>query len=234
MKGAGGPSFLLLMEPARNSPVTIAHRAANDLGRLQAAVAAGVDFAEADIRWDGEPVARHERRVPLLPVYWDRWRLRWDTCRAPALASLLDLLYSHPTRLFLDIKAQDRRASAAILEVLRRRDALSTVEISSQYWPALEQLREKAPELRLFRSVGHPPQLEALHRLLGSDPLQPAGIAIDRRLLAPDLAAALRERGLDVYAWGVKDQEEAERLLEWGATGIIADDLGLLKSLKGS
>lgn len=220
------------MDSTRSRPVTIAHRAGNDLHRLQPAVAAGVDFVEADIRWDGEPVARHERRLPFLPVYWDRWYVRWDTRRPLTLASLLELVQAQRIGPFLDIKAHDRRAPAAILESIRSHDATSTVEISSQYWPALEELRLLSPELRLFRSVGHPPQLKALHRLLDDDPLRPAGIAIDRDLLTPELATALRERSLDIYAWGVEDTEEAARILEWGVTGIIADDLELLRALK--
>ena len=216
-----------------DAPITIAHRAGNDLQGLRKAVAAGVDFVEADIRWDGGPVARHERRLPFLPVYWDRWHVRWDARPSLALTVLLDLVKG-AARPYLDIKAQDRRAPAAILEALRTRDALSKVVISSQYWPALEAMRAAAPELRLFRSVGDPSQLEALRRLLENDPLHPAGIAIDRELLTPELAATLRQRGLDVHAWGVRELADARRLLDWGATGIIADDLDLLRALKAS
>src|SRR3990170_5836252 len=132
------------MDLRRKTPVTIAHRAGDDLHRLQRAVAAGVDFVEADVRWDGTPVARHERRLPFLPIYWDRWYVRWDTRPSLTLSLLLDLLQSR-VGLYLDIKAQDRRAPAAILEALRSRHALSIVGVSSQYWPALEPLREGAP-----------------------------------------------------------------------------------------
>ena len=220
------------METPQKAPVTIAHRAGNDLAHLRRAVAAGVDFVEADIRWDGGPVARHERRVPFLPVHWDRWYFRWDTRPSLSLSVLLDLLKG-AVRPYLDVKAEDRRVPAAILEALRSRYALSTAEVSG-YWPALEALRAGAPELRLFRSVGQRPELEALLRLLGNDPLRPAGVAIDGELLTPALAAELRERELDVYVWGVRELTAAKQLLEWGATGIIADNLELLRALKAS
>ena len=53
--------------------MAIAHRAGNDRAALEQALSAGVDAVEADLRWDGgRIVARHARRLPFLPLYWDQ------------------------------------------------------------------------------------------------------------------------------------------------------------------
>ena len=63
------------------------------------------------------------------------------------------------------------------------------------------------------------------------DPLQ-AGVVIDRKLLDEELARLLRVRWLTLYVWGIDDLEDARKVSGWGATGIIADSLEVLRALK--
>ena len=214
-------------------PVAIAHRAGNDRDALERALAAGFDAVEADLRWDGgRIVARHARRIPLLPLYWDRWYLRLD--RGPRLT--LDELLERTTgraHLYLDLKALAGAFPRALFDTLHRHNALRDVEVSSQHWRPLADLRRMEPDLRLVRSVGSRRRRAALLALLPDDPLQ-AGVAIRRDLLDQELARLLRARGLPLYVWGVENLDEATRIVAWGATGIIADSLELLQALKST
>ena len=58
------------------------------------------------------------------------------------------------------------------------------------------------------------------------------GVVIDRELLDEELARLLRARWLTLYVWGIDDLEDAKKVIGWGATGIIADSLDLLRALK--
>lgn len=235
-EGPDGPSSAssgprASLRPGAGRPVVIAHRAGNDAAALERALVAGVDAVEADLRWDaGRVVARHARRLPLLPLYWDRWYLRLDRGPQLTLDELLERARGR-ARLYLDLKALARSFPRALLETLGRHNALKDVEVSSQRWGLLAELRRAEPDLRLVRSVGSRRRRTALLALLPDDPLQ-AGVAIRRNLLDEELARLLRARGLPLYVWGVNDLEEARRIVAWGASGIIADSLQLLRALK--
>jgi len=228
---SASPSTGARLRPGASRFVTIAHRAANDPAVLERALAAGVDAVEADLRWDaGRIVARHARRLPLLPLYWDRWYLRLDREPQLTLDEVLERTRGR-ARPYLDLKALTRPFPRALLETLRRHNAVSDVEVSSGYWDLLAELRRDEPDLRLLRTVGDERQRAALLALPPDDPLR-AGVAIRRDLLDENLARLLRARGLPLYVWDVEELEDARRIVGWGATGIIADSLELLRALK--
>ena len=198
---------------------------------LERALAAGADLIEAELRWqDGSLVARHARRLPLLPLLWDRWYVRLDRGEAFTLEGLLESVRGR-ARLLLDVKSLDRRFAPTLISVLREQDALQEVQVASVYWGVLERLRQAEASLPLYRTVNTPRRLDALRSLLDADPLE-AGVAIHRSLLSPDLAESLAARRVPVLVWPVNDVETARELLGWGVTGLISDSPELLRALK--
>jgi glycerophosphoryl diester phosphodiesterase len=217
--------------PGAGRPVAIAHRAGNDPAALERALAAGVDAVEADLRWDGgRIVARHARRLPFLPLYWDRWYVRLDRSAYLTLDELLERVRGR-ARLYLDTKALAGPFPRALLETLDHHKALKEAQVSSQHWRLLASLSRAEPDLDIVRSVGSRRRRASLLALLPDDPLQ-AGVAIRRDLLDEETARRLRGRGLPLYVWRVDDLKEARKIVAWGATGIIADSLELLQALK--
>jgi glycerophosphoryl diester phosphodiesterase len=211
--------------------VAIAHRAGNDRAALEEALSAGGDAREADLRWDGgRIVARHVRRLPFLPLYWDRWYLRVDRSPQLTLDELLERVKGR-ARPYLDLKALARPLPRALLETLRRHNAVKEAEVSSAHWALLAELRRSEPDLRPIRTVGSRRYLAALFALPPNDPLR-AGVVIDRKLLDEGLARRLRAQRSTLYVWGIDDPEDARKVIGWGATGIIADSLELLRALK--
>jgi len=211
--------------------VAIAHRAGNNRTTLEHALSAGVDAVEADLRWDGgRIVARHARRLPFLPLYWDRGHLRVDRSPQLTLDELLEQMRGRAWP-YLDLKVPARPLARALLEGLRHHDALKEAEVSTGHWGLLAELRRSEPDLRLIRTVGSRRYLAALLALPLDDPLR-AGVVIDRKLLDEELARLLRVRWLTLYVWGIDDLEDARRVIGWGASGIIADSLDLLRALK--
>lgn len=186
---------------------------------------------EADLRWqDGRLVARHARRLPLLPLLWDRWYVRPDRGEAFTLEGLLEKVRGR-ARLLVDVKSLDRRFAPTLISILQEQDALQEVQVASVYWGVLERIRERDANLRLYRTVNTSQRLDALHSLLESDPLE-AGVAIHRRLLSQDLAASLVEHGIPVLVWPINDLDMARELLSWGVTGLVSDRPELLLALK--
>ena len=211
--------------------MAIAHRAGNNRTTLEQALSAGVDAVEADLRWDsGRIVARHERRLPFLPLYWDHWHLRVDRSPQLTLDEFLEQMRGR-ARPYLDLKVPARPLAGALLEGLRHHDVLKEAEVSTGHWGLLAELRRSEPDLRLIRTVGSRRYLAALLALPLDDPLR-AGVVIDRKLLDEELARLLRVRWLTLYVWGIDDLEDARRVIGWGASGIIADSLDLLRALK--
>lgn len=223
-EGPDGPSS------ASSRLITIAHRAGNDRAALERALAAGVDAVEADLRWDtGRIVARHARRLPFLPVFWDRWCLGVDRDRAVTLDELLEGARGR-ARPYLDLKSLVGPFANALLETLGSHGAMKEVQVSSHHWRLLDDLRRAQPELDIVRSVGSRSRLAALLALPPSN-LRQGGVAIRHDLLDEEAAHALRSWQLTLYVWGVKSVEEATALAAWGVTGIIADSLDLLRTL---
>lgn len=202
----------------------IAHRAGNNLQDLERALAAGVDAIECDMwHYHGKLALRHERKVPALPLLYDRWHLRW----AWGVLKLRELLQTvnFRTELFLDIKSGTPRAADAVLELYNDNEAMMPrTLVSSRQWRLLDRVAEAGTEMQMFYSVGSAKGVVALLRRAEREP-RPAGTSIRHTLLTPGVVEALQAAGLCVYAWTVNSRKRADELREWGVDGLIADDL---------
>jgi glycerophosphoryl diester phosphodiesterase len=209
----------------------IAHRAGNNLHDLERALAAGVDAIECDFWHDhGRLALRHERKLPALPVWYDRWYIRFSIGEL----SLPDLLreVNFRSELFLDIKSATPLAAEAVLRLYHDNESMMPrTLVSSRQWRLLDQLGEAETEMRMFYSVGRISGLQALLRRAGTSP-RPAGTSIRHTLLSADVIAQLHDAGLQVFAWTVNTRHRAEELLRWGVDGLISDDITLHADLR--
>jgi glycerophosphoryl diester phosphodiesterase len=213
------------------SVLTIAHRAGNDRLLLATALDAGVDGVEADLRLDNNGlVARHERRLPFLPLFYDRWHVRW---RPGAQIGLDELLSRLPGRTLLlaDLKSKPLRSADVLLATLKARDAAARVIVSSTYWRALDELATREPSLRLYYSIGRRKALRKFWRLAEQDS-SIRGVSIHQALVDAALARLFRERAIEALAYHVDGVPRARQLIEWGIAGIITGRLEVLKAVK--
>jgi len=202
----------------------IAHRAGNNLHHLELALDAGVDAIECDMwHYHGKLALRHERKLPALPVLYDRWYLRWSW----GVVKLRDLLRTVNFRaeLFLDIKSSTPRAADAVLELHHDNEAmLPRTLVSSQQWSVLDKIAIAGTDMQMFYSVGNEKWLDALFARAEREP-RPAGTSIRHTLLNPERVRRLHDAGLCVYAWTVNNPHRADELRAMGVDGIIADNL---------
>lgn len=205
----------------------IAHRAGNNLHHLERALAAGVDAIECDFWHDhGRLALRHERKLPAIPVLYDRWYLRfsWGELSLPSLLREINFR----AELFLDIKSSTPKAASVVLDLYHDNEAMMPRTIvSSPQWRLLDQLAAAGTEMRMFYSVKNLSGVEALLRRCRQD-LPPAGTSIRHTLLSEVLIARLHAAGLKVFAWTVNTPPRARELRSWGVDGIISDDLDVL------
>lgn len=198
---------------------------------LEEALAAGVDAIECDLWHDhGRLALRHERKLPALPVLYDRWYIRFSLGELN-LRQLLERI-SFQSDVFLDIKSATPRAAESLLALYQEnRPVMPRTLVSSQRWKLLDRLARAKSPLRLYYSVGKRDSVDALLRRAEREP-QPAGTSIRHTLLNLDLVAELHAAGLEVYAWTVNNRHRAEELLLMGVDGLISDDVEMLTSLR--
>lgn len=208
----------------------IAHRAGNTRSAMRAALAAGADWMEVDLWYSlGRLVARHERGFGRLPIVYDRWRVRVLRETIVELEELCRLTRDGPG-LFIDLKGTDRRLPDAIIETLRRNDAVDRAAVCGQFWPPLDDIGRAEPRLKIYHSLARPEHvLRYAPRLAAEGRLD--GVSVGHWLVTPELVQRYAERGLQVFAWTVNEPELASRLVDAGVHGIISDRLELLAGL---
>ena len=206
---------------------TVAHRAGNNLHALELALDAGVDAIECDFWHDrGRLTLRHERKLPALPVFYDKWILRWQMGHL----NLPDLLreINFRAQLFLDIKSASPAAAHAVLDLYHDHESMMPPAIvSSQVWGLLDRIAAAGTDMRTCYSIGAKGQIEAILRRAEVDPV-PHGVSIRHTLLSPEVVARLHGAGLRVYAWTVNTAHRAAELRAWGVDAVISDELAVL------
>ena len=239
------------MNRSGGRPLRIAHAFGNRRDRIEQAIAANVDFIEADLWYRaGDIWVRHERRLGCLPLLYDRkpqgmnsvgpWSLtvfpnhyvRLDV-RPLRLAELLAATRGK-RRLLLDLKdeyspGRARVYAAALSSVLREAGSVQSSIVCGQT-DVLDSVREVAPELDVRYSIERQQQWNAFLRRLDVDAAL-RGVCLHHEFLTDPVARLLEQRSLEVFCWTVDQREEARRLVALGVEGIISNDLTLLAQL---
>ncbi len=232
--------------------VRIAHAYGNRRDDIEAAAAADIDFIEADIWYRaGEIWVRHERRMPFLPILFDR-RPRGVNNIGPWALTVLPKYYARldvapltlkellertrgRRRLLLDVKGdhaeEDARAFARTLARTLAETGCAESAIVCGQTDVLDTVREVAPHLDVRYSIEKEWQWEKLPRRLEARPGL-RGVCVDRVFFSDAVARTLEEADLDVFCWTVDDPAEARRLVELGVDGIISNSLPLLEQIQ--
>lgn len=206
----------------------IAHRAGN-LAELIGPGVAAAGAIEVDVHlFRGRLEVRHAK-VLLWPFarLWEKWEILPADAPRPPLA---DILRHVPAgvHVWFDLKGVTRRLPRAVHAVAGERD---DVTYSCRAWWVLGWVRRHT-SARTMRSVGNRWQRWLIVRTRSRGPTD--GIAIHTRLLDGDWLARLHAVTPTVFVWGVHDLGRARELQELGVTGLILDDLDLVRALRGA
>lgn len=235
-------------------PVIFAHRGAsgeapeNTLAAFKLGLAQGCDAFELDVHLskDGQIVVIHdgtidrttdgsgavnEMTVEELKAFdagsW--FDKKYGGERIPLLEEVFDITPGHIV-INIEIKGSyNGQLEPALLDLLKKRDRLDTVVISSFDWKSLRYIKELEPGIKIgllyhLRMDHH----EKLPEAVGKDvySLHPNYTTLEQEDIRRAQAA-----GLLVYAWTVNTDELMKQALEDGVDGIITDYPGKLLAL---
>lgn len=208
-------------------PLGFAHRGArahareNTLEAFRLALAMGANALESDV-WitrdgcavldhDGEfggrtldQIARHE-----LPPHVPTLAELFETCGAGVPLSL-------------DVK--DAAAAEATIETARRHGALASLWLCHWNWKTVAGWRALAPEIQLVDSASAhhmktPPEPRARRMAaLGID-----AINLHHEDWQPGWVPIFQQHGRRAFAWGVQEERDLRRVLDWGVDGVFSD-----------
>lgn len=254
-------------------PLVFAHRGGsalapeNTLAAFDRGLAVGADGLELDVRLsrDGVVVVHHDRTLdrttdltgevadksaPELSMadagfhflVGDGAPFRARGVNVPALGDVLRRYPDH--RVIVEAKLDTAEMATALVETVRRADAVDRVCVGSFGWRVLALVRRLEPALAtsaareevrwaLYRSwcrwpVAHP-------RYDGYQVPEWAGRT---RVVSPRFVADAHRAGLGIQVWTVDAAEDARRLLGWGVDALITDrpdvivPIGKAESLK--
>jgi glycerophosphoryl diester phosphodiesterase len=154
--------------------------------------------------------------------------------RLPALDEVLDLV-SDRTLLNIEIKSNAYEAhhppdaiEKQVVELVRRKNALTSVLISSFEWKILENVAsmEDAPAIALISKYPAEGDNVKLCIRLKAFSWHP-----NCRELQYDQVKIIREQGIRVFPYNVDSQGEYQRMIQMDVDGIITSDPRLLSDL---
>lgn len=220
-------------------PRIVGHRGApreateNTLASFEACLRDGVRAVELDARLaaDGQVVVHHDAELGrAIPGTGRVEEIASDALRAKGVPLLSDVL-ALGLLVDVEIKADADRAAAlpaAVLDVVRRADALDRVLVTSFAPELADEYARLAgrPAGAILPFVPEREDLEAWPRL------RYVMLAEDAAL--PEAIELCRATGREVLVWTVNDEAGARALLARGAAGIVTDRPGpLARSIGG-
>lgn len=213
----------------RGDPVQ--HRE-NTLAAFDAAVAAGAEMVELDLRRtaDGEIVVLHDRSLlRLWEVDREIGELDWaevaqlgeGDVRVPTLR---ELFMSVDVPLMVDFTGPEVVAGA--VAVARECGAMGRSLFVSGHVEALAEVRDRAPEARIGLTwIDQTQPTPALMSRLDAEYWNPTHHLVDRGSVEE-----MHKRGHRVSTWTVDDQEEMARVAEAGVDAIVSNRIRELRA----
>jgi glycerophosphoryl diester phosphodiesterase len=216
----------------RGDPV--AHRE-NTLPAFAAALAAGADMIELDVRRtaDDRAVVVHDRTLDRL------WGIPYRVAELthadvhafgiPDLAEALAAIPSH-AQVMVDYEDEDV-AEPALADVIAA-DSLGRVVFSGDCFEGHRRIRRFAPEARIAATwAADRPLPEALLDELDAEFYNPSGEVLARD---PDAVERLHARGRKVSVWTIDEPGDMELFLDLGVDAIITNRIAALLGLLGT
>ena len=212
--------------------LAIAHRAGNSLAGLHEANLLGADIIECDVHGHrGRLEVRHLKTAGPLPFLWDQWELASASAPRLGLRELLDA-DQHGTTFMLDLKGRRTSTGRAVAELLHHRAPARDVLVCGRYWPLVDAVAE-LEFVRPVLSARNRPELAALRRRLRADTEQtPYGVSLHASLLDEGLVSMLRDQVPVVMTWPIDDPAALDRVLGFGANGVITNEPEILREVR--
>jgi glycerophosphoryl diester phosphodiesterase len=245
--------------------IRVGHRGAaalageNTLRALEAAVAAGVDVVEFDVRdlADGPLVLAHSSDLRELSAgradgtIRDRSlaELREVAPEIPTLDEALELLAAAGVGVHVDLKLA--RRVREVPDALRRHGLEARAVVSSAHRPSLDAVRAAAPELTIGLSYPEDRYGVSRHRALqpvlriGTLALRasvarrvpamvargrPAVLMLHHAVVSPAAVRRAHALGVAVWAWTVDHPVELERVTRADVDGVITNDPAIFQA----
>ncbi len=245
--GALGTAVLLASQLDLKQDVAItAHRGAkiaapeNTLAAFRTAMDAGATYAELDVQHtrdrvlvvvhDGDLMRMGDdpRKVSELTAaeiatidIGRKYDAKFAGEHPPTLEEVIDLVRGR-MRINVELKynVPDPGLAPAVVELLRRKDFLDQVVITSLDYAALKQVESLEPRLRtghiVTAAVGNVVRTEADF------------LSLNAAQATPSLIRRAHEAGKEVHVWTLNEPEVMLRMIERGVDNVITDDPGLL------
>lgn len=200
----------------------------NTLEAFQAAVDAGVYGVELDIHCsaDGLPVVIHDDRLERTTngagsvTERSVSELRAiDAGNGQYVPTFEEVVALADGRLHVDIEIKGKNCEQGVLDVLAAYPN-TRAAISSFDWEVLANVRALDPDFELW----------VLTSTISDDAIATANglgataLAVNHRTIDRAEMTRASDAGLDVMAWTVNSQKEADRLRELGVVAICTDD----------
>ena len=196
-------------------------------------IALGADGFELDVHLsrDGIVVVHHDRTLDRMTSLGGPIADRTASELAKEdVPTLHDVLARHrDRRVIVEMKMNRPELAAAVVDVVRRADAVDRVCLGAFGVRVLRAARALEPSIAT--SAGREEVRWALYRswvlcpLTGSayDGFQVPEVAGRTRVVSRRFVAAAHRAGLGVQVWTVDTADAARRLLDWGVDGLITD-----------
>lgn len=212
-------------------PLVVGHR--GDTGRHPenslAAIMASLEVvgaAEIDIRVsaDGHLVLAHDAHVAGREIAVSTWSELAELRRAGHPLCLLDEVLALPGRLDLEVKNLpfqpefDDSGRPALMVAARARP--SDI-VTSFYWPDMDLVRRRAPDVATGLLVSDPDLMEGALRHAAET--GHSAVVPEDPLVEEEWCRRARELGLEVMVWTVNEPERARELYQFGVAAIISD-----------
>ena len=234
-------------------PLVFAHRGGsalapeNTIDAFDNGLAFGADGLELDVHLsrDGVIVVHHDRTLDrtttLSGPVAARAARELNSARVP---SFVDVLARYrDVRLIVELKVNRPELAVAVVDALRRADAIDRVCLGAFRRRVLQTVRALEPAVAT--SAAREEVRWALYRSwvrwpvtrVGYDGYQVPEWSGRTRVVSPRFIEAAHGAGLAVQVWTVDREDDARRLLAWGVDALITDRpdiiVPLVKRLSG-
>jgi len=207
-------------------PLLLGHRGAgaaaahpeNTIESFDAALQQGCDGFEFDVRLTGGgcAVVCHSPEVAGVNLSVTMKE------EISGLIALQDVLSRYAARSFLDIELKVPGLESAVLVALAASPPQKGYVVSSCLPEVLESLRVRSETIPLGLICSETPQLARWREL----PVQ--YVILQHSLARRELLYDIRDTGKKSFLWTVNDRDDMLRFAEWGADGIISDEVPLM------
>jgi glycerophosphoryl diester phosphodiesterase len=220
-------------------PLVFAHRGGsalapeNTIAAFDNGLALRADGLELDVHLsrDGAVVVHHDRTLhrmtPLRGLIADRSADELRRVDVPLLGEVLARY--RDARIIVEMKANRVELAAAVVDAVRRADAVERVCLGSFGWRVLRAARALQPHIAT--SAAREEVRWALYRSWCRWPVsrvaytgyQVPEMSGRTRVVSRRFVDAAHSAGLGVQVWTVDTEEDARRLLAWGVDALITD-----------